>query len=346
MTTSEKIETLDVINKLPDELLISIFKLLPLESLLHSENVCKRWRKLVQDKTLWKNIVLVYSGKPGQSEDCHRNIEILLSHSELVHCLKLQYVYNYSLSKLIAGYCDNLISLELVMCSINKSFGDDITKWPNLKKLNLKNSVYHNMPVEMEISYNKFKYLEYLALSDFGLSSTNCNDLLQCKYLSHILIEKIKNLNLDFVRELICSKQNILETLHIYGGAAVDDHCLQLLSQCRQLKDLAITRCENLKDEGLVALANLQQIKHLQIWNNKNFTEKNLLRTLSSPNIIKLETLSLSKIENISPVIVDVISEYYKNLKFLAVYQCRNIVNTDYEKQLKSKFRNIDVVLY
>ncbi|KAM3966916.1 S-phase kinase-associated protein 2 [Aphomia sociella] len=345
MTVSEEMD-FDEINNLPDELLISIFKLLPLESLLTCEDVCRRWRKLVQDTALWKLIVIVYSGKPGQSEVSERNLEIIISHSELLHCLKLQYVYDYSFISSILENCDNLISLELVMCRIGKEFENDVTKWTNLKKLNLKNSLLLNNNMDLEIPYKQFKYLKYLALSDFGLTSNNCYDLLNCTYLTHILIEKIKDLNVVYIRDLICSKQKILETLHIYGGDAIDDHCLHLLSQCHMLKDLAIIRCENLRDEGLVTLADLQQIQHLQIWNNKHFTETHLLRTLSSPNLIKLESLSLSRIENISPVIVDVISEYYKNLKFLAVYQCPNIVNTDYEKQLKSKFRNIDVVLY
>ncbi|XP_059053593.1 F-box/LRR-repeat protein 2-like [Achroia grisella] len=345
MTITEEMDSYDEINELPDELIISIFKLLPLESLLDCEKVCQRWRKLVRDTTLWKFIVMVYSGKPGQSKISNRNLEIIKTHSELIHCLKMQYVYNYSFIKSILENCDNLTSLELVMCRIGKEFECDITKWPNLKKLNLKNSLLLNN-MNLEIPYDQFKYLKYLALSDFGLTATNCYALLHCNYLSNILIEKIKDLNLSYVKELICSKQNILETLHIYGGDAIDDHCLHLLSQCHQLKDLAVIRCENLKDEGLVALADLQQIQHLQIWNNRNFTELNLLRTLSSSNLVKLQSLSLSRIENVSPVIVDLISEHYKNLKFLAVYQCPSIVNTDYEKQLKSKFRNIDVVLY
>lgn len=336
----------DLINLLPDELIIYIFRSLPLEAILECENVCNRWRKLARDATLWRRILIIYSGKPGQSDVSSRNLEIIQSHGEYICCLKLQYIYSYPEIKSILEKCDNLTSLELVMCRIGKDFEDDVKRWPQLKKLNLKNSLLLQSNEDLSIDYDQFKDINYLSLSEFGLTTNNCDTLLRCAHLSHIFIEKIRNLNLECVRELILSKLKILETFHIYGGDAINDECVLLLSQCRHLKDLAIIRCENLTDEGLVALINCQNLQHLQIWNNAYFSEMNLLKTLGSPTLIKLQSLSLSRIRNIAPVIVDVISEYYKNLKFLAVYQCPRIINTDYEKQLKSKFRNIDVVLY
>lgn len=339
-------ETPYEIDILPDELMINIFQFLPLESLLECEKVCDRWKKLARDPALWRQIVFVYSGKPGQSEVSEKSLEIIESHSECIYCLKVQYVYSYSVIKSIIQQCHNLTSLELIMCRITKEFEDDVTRWPNLRRINLKNSLVLMNNVDVMVPYDQFKYLNYLALSDFGLPAATRDSLLRCKNLSHIYIEKVKNLDIEYVQNLIKSKKEILTALHIYGGAAVNDECLLMLSQCHLLKDLAIIRCENLTDAGLIKLTNLKYIEHLQIWNNLNFTEANLHRTLASPNLVKLQSLSLSRIGNISPVIVDVISEYYKNLKFLAVYQCPRIINTDYEKQLKSKFRNIDVVLY
>lgn len=336
----------DLINNLPEELLLYIFRLLPLETILECENVCRLWRKLSRDVTLWRRIVLVYSGKPGQSDVSSKNLEIIQSHADYICCLKLQYIYNYPELKTILDKCNRLISLELVMCRIGKGFEEDVKRWPHLKKLNLKNSLLLQANDTISLEFDQFKDLNYLSLSDFGLTVNNCDTLINCAHLSHILIEKIKNLNLECIRDLILSKMKILKTFHIYGADAVDDECIQLLSQCRQLKDLAIIRCESLTDAGLIALVNCQNLQHLQIWNNVHFSELNLLKTLGSPTMVKLQSLSLSRIRNIAPVIVDVISEYYKNLKFLAVYQCPRIINTDYEKQLKSKFRNIDVVLY
>ncbi|XP_045767192.1 F-box/LRR-repeat protein 2-like [Maniola jurtina] len=334
------------INGLPDELLLYIFKCLPLETLLACENVCKRWTKLAQDSTVWKRIVLIYSGKPGQSEISEKNLDIITSHSEYIYCLKIQYVYNYSVIKSVIDQCKNLISLELVMCRVGKEFEDDILKWPKLRKISLKNSILLLNNLDLLIQFDKFKELNYLALSDFGLNSNNCFTLLQCNHLSHIFIEKIRDLDVDFIKILILSRQSILEILHIYGGSSVNDSILQLLSQCPQLKDLAIIRCESLSDGGLLSLTSLKRIEHLQIWNNNNFSELAFLKTLSSSALLPLESLSLSRIQNVTPAIVDLISEHYKNLKFLALYQCPNIINTDYERQLKSKFRNIDVVLF
>ncbi|XP_026731998.1 F-box/LRR-repeat protein 7-like [Trichoplusia ni] len=334
------------IDLLPDELVIHIFKFLSLKSLLKCEKVCNRWKKLARDSALWRPIVFVYSGKPGLSEESKKSLKIIETHSECVYCLKIQYVYSYSVIKSIIQQCHNLTSLELIMCRITKEFEDDVTRWPNLRKMNLKNSLVLMNNVDVMVPYDQFKYLNYLALSDFGLPAVTRDSLLRCNNLSHIFIEKVKDLDLEYVQNLINSKKEILTALHIYGGDAVNDECLLMLSQCHLLKDLAIIRCENFTDAGLIKLTNLRHLEHLQIWNNVNFTEANLHRTLASPNLVKLKSLSLSRIGNVSPVIVDVISEYYKNLKFLALYQCPRFINIDYEKQLKSKLRNIDVVLY
>ncbi|XP_075976019.1 uncharacterized protein LOC142976500 [Anticarsia gemmatalis] len=346
MTANEDDDKTNQIGILPDELMINIFKLLPLETLLECENVCTRWKKLARDAAVWRKIVFIYSGKPGQSEVSEKNLEIIATHHDCIRCLKIQYVYSYPVIKSIIQQCHNLISLELVMCRISKEFEEDITRWPNLKKINLKNSLVLMSNEDITIAYDNFKYLKYLGLSDFGLPALTRDTLFKCNFLSHIFIEKVKNLDLEFVHNLIRSKMEILQALHIYGGEAVSDETLYLMSQCKLLKDLAVIRCEGLTDAGIIHLANLNIIEHLQIWNNSNFTEVNLRLTLGSPSLKKLKSLSLSRIANISPVIVDIISEYYKNLKFLAVYQCPRIINTDYEKQLKSKFRNIDVVLY
>lgn len=334
------------INELPDELIISIFQFLPIDTLIECENVCSRWKKLARDPGVWRRIVLVYSGKPGQSEVTEKTRTIIETHHNCIRCLKLQYINSYPVVMSILQQCRNLISLELVMCRINKEFEQDITKWPNLKRMNLKNSLMLTNSVDLAVSYDSFKYLKYLALADFGLPTITRETLFNCNHLSYIYIEKIKDLNLEYVHNLIKSKMKILKALHIYGGDAVSDETLSLMSECTLLKDLAIIRCENLTDAGLVFLTKLKGLELLQIWNNTNFTETNLRVTLSSPSLIKLKSLSFSRIANISPVIVDVISEYYKNLKFLAVYQCPKIINTDYEKQLHSKFRNISIVLY
>lgn len=343
---SDENQVADKVNILPDELLIHIFKYLPLDTILSCENVCRRWRKLALDPAIWRRIVLVYSGKPGQTEVSEKNLSIISSHKDYIYCIKVQYVYCYSTIKSVIEQCKNLISIELVMCRISKEFEDDIVQWPKLKKINLKNSILLVNNVDLLIQFNLYKELKYLALSDFGLTTTNCDTLLCCNHLSHIFIEKIKHLEISFMKELIISQMNILETLHIYGGDSIDDNTFKLMSKCPLLKDLAIIRCENLTDKGLISLTCLKSLDHIQIWNNTHFTEIALLKTLGCPSMISLKSLSLSRIQNITPGIVDIISEYYKNLKFLALYQCQRIINTDYEKQLKSKFRNIEVVLY
>lgn len=246
MTGVDTGEESDGTGILPDEIILYLFKFLPLDSLLECENVCRRWKKLARDATLWRSIVIVYSGKPGQTEVSEKNLEILTTHSELISCLKLQYVYNYTFIKSIIEKCNNLTSLELVMCRVSTDFSQDILRWPKLRKINLKNSLQlltkEDTP-DIVINFEYFKDLQYVALADFGLTSANLRSLISCKHLNHIFIEKIRDLNMDDVKAIVLAKQKNLVSFHVYGGTAIDDKCLHLLAQCQALKDLAIIRC-------------------------------------------------------------------------------------------------------
>ncbi|XP_004930600.1 S-phase kinase-associated protein 2 isoform X1 [Bombyx mori] len=334
------------IEMLPDEVLIAIFKYLPLDCLLVCENVSQRWKRLARDTAVWRCIYLTYSAKHDKVKESQKTLQVIGTHSECIHNLKLQYMHTYSSIRMLLEKCDNIFSLDLCMCRIEKEFERDVEKWSNLKKLSLKNCVFYPSDGDLIIQYDKFKGLNTLELPEFGLSRANCNTLLDLKNLCHIEIEKINNLGTEYIMQLILSKQNILVTFHIYGGDDVNDECLILLSKCPLLQGLSIIHCENLKDEGILALGNLKVIEQLQISNNERFSEASLLKTFGSPSMVKLNRLSLAKIKNVTPAVVDCISEYYKNLKCLALYQCPRIVNSDYEKQLRAKFRKIGVVLY
>lgn len=323
--------------------MIEIFQLLPIEELVKCEDVCRRWRKVATDPTLWRRMPIVCSGQLGEVSD--KKMALITSHRACIRCIKLQYILNYPMIKSITDQCSNLICVEFIMCRIEKGFEEDIKKWTDLKKLNLKNSLLKS-DTDLVIQYDQFKKLNYLGLSDFGLSTANCESLLNCANLNYINIEKIRGLTIEFMKVLIRTKQYTLASLHMYGGTAVDDETLYLLANCPKLEELAVLRCESLSDTGLVAIATFPSLQRLQLWNNNTFSEAMLLQTLQSPVLIRLKSLSLSKVKNVSSRIVDVISDCYKNLRFLALYQCPLIIRTDYEKQLKTKFRNIDVVLY
>lgn len=257
----------------------------------------------------------------------------------------MQYILKYPFLSSLTGLCKNLVTLEMIMCRVQVELEEDLKKWPNLKKLNLKNSMLKSeRPLLLPLDH--FKHLTFLGLSDFGLTTENCDSLLQCNYLNHILIDKIRGLSLEYIKTLINTKQQTLITFHIYGGDSVDDECLLMMAQCPMLRDLSITRCENLTDRALDGVSKIEPITHLQLWNNNVFSEAKLKKTLAQVNLRKLRRLSLSRVQNVTGAIVDVISEYYTSLKFLALYQCPRIINTDYEKQLKAKFRNIQIVLY
>lgn len=240
--------------------------------------------------------------------------------------------------------CSNLQSLEIIMCRIQVEIEEDLKQWPYLKKLNLKNSMLKsNRPLLLPLDY--FRHLNFLGLSDFGLTPENCDSLLLCTHLNHILIEKIQCLDLEYIKTLIRTKQQTIETLHIYGGESVDDDCMFMLAQCPSLKDLSILRSDRLTDRGLDGIALFEPITHLQIWNNQVFTEEKIYETLQQVNLRKLRRLSLSRIANVTGSIVDIVCEYYTSLTFMALYQCPKVVHSNYDKQLKAKFKNIVTVM-
>lgn len=231
------------------------------------------------------------------------------------------------------------------MCRIQVEVEEDLKQWPHLQRLNLKNSLLKSQRVLL-LPLDHLKELTFLGLSDFGLTTDNCNSLLQCPNLNHIVINKIMGLEMDYIKTLIKTKQETLKTLHIYGGDSIDDDCIFLLTKCSVLQDLSIIRCENLTDRALDDIAKLERITHLQIWNNYVFSEEKIERTLQHENLRDLKKLSLSRITNVTGGVVDILYKCYTSLKFVALYQCPRLVKKDYEALLRSKFKNIEIVLY
>lgn len=328
---------------MPDEILLHIFQFLDLDAVLACERVSRRWRKVALDAGVWRRTVVVCSAQHGQV--CPATLKIIRSHRMVLRHLKMQYILKYSSVSSLSGICKNLSALEMVMCRIQVELEEDLKRWPKLKKLNLKNSLLKSTrPILLPLGY--FKELTFLCLSDFGLTTENCDALLQCSQLNHILIDQIKGLEISNIRKLISTKQQTIITIHLYGGESIDDDCVLMLAQCPKLKDLNILHCEALTDRALDGIANLKCILRLQIWHNTSFSEAKLMKTFETERLRQLRRLSLSRVRNVTGNVVDIISEYYTNLMFLALYLCPRINKSHCENQLKAKFRNIEIVLY
>lgn len=322
------------INILPKELIVHILNFLPIEDILRCESVCNLWKTLSQNYTIWKKFVIVYTHDPYHSRVNDRNLQLMKTHTQLIYCIKLQYIYDYSYLISLLKNFKNIISLEFISCQVNKDFAKRIKVWPTLRTLSFKNSP---MEEECMFDFNKMPYLKYLALEYCGLSTVNFDSLLSCN-LSHIFIDQILDLTKENILNLITARQEHIRSFRIYGGDSVDDNCLQLLGKCKLLSNLGIVKCGNLTDKGLTSLASLRSLRHLMLWHNNKFSERALLTTFSNPNLHKIVTLGLVKIDRMSPVIVDMISEKYKSLSSIVLSAGSGFV-TDYEGQMAYKFR-------
>lgn len=331
------------ISSLPDELLVQIFQFLELDDVLACERVCRRWKALAADDAIWRRIKIVCIAQRAQV--CPKTVRIIKSHCNVIRHLRMQYVLKYPFISSLISRCKNLLSLEMIMCRIQVEIEEDLKQWPQLEKLNLKNSLLKSTRALL-LPLDHFTELTFLGLSDFGMTPENCDSLLHCQYLNHIVIDKIICLELHYIKTLINTKQQTLETLHMYGGEAIDDDCLFLLAKCPKLTDLCIIACESLTDRALEGITELKPITHLQIWNNAVFSDAMIRKTLEHENLRKLQRLSLSQISNVTGSVVDIITEYYTDLRFLALYQCPKIEKNSYENQLKAKFKDINLILY
>ena len=142
------------INRFPDEILLRTFDHFDTKTLARSSQVCKRWKLVSQDQSLWENLYKEEYGKDLQSEKlnyknlCRRKYELL---DKIKHDKHKKYETSITLGSGLLGLNGRLLILGKIVffTKLGKIF------YSKVKKSNYKNSILMFIPKfkKIKISY-------------------------------------------------------------------------------------------------------------------------------------------------------------------------------------------------
>ncbi|XP_032528147.2 S-phase kinase-associated protein 2 isoform X1 [Danaus plexippus] len=242
---------------LSDEVVLSVMRWLPKRTLAHCMLVCKRWRRIASDETLWTRLDLgnktLAAGALGKVVN-RTPIVLRLAGSEIGEWhpepapvqTRIQY-------------------LDLSMCTIDyRTLESLLSRCSGLKKLSLENVKLSEYSQEL---IGKCSGLETLNLAMAqGITATGLTNILEgCPGLSSLNISWC-NLSEAALEVLVTRLPQKLSRLNISGARSMTDENVQALScRCPRLLELDVSDCSRLSACSLSALLPLTRLEHLAL---------------------------------------------------------------------------------
>ncbi|VVC27076.1 Hypothetical protein CINCED_3A000908 [Cinara cedri] len=250
---------------LPEELMLYIFKMLDKPTLIKCAFVCKEWKRITYDESLWHSLNIPCRRMSLMTLDniLRRNVRFLsISHSNIYvdngHLFetllpKLQYldvsaVYiNVQILNSLLNQCSNLVKLSLENCRLNQACCQNIERNTKLKVLNLSST--RGLDICGLKSIISLKNLEELNVSWAQMSDDDVH------FLISNMIPTIKCLNISGFLKQIADYDLISLTrrcpqlieLDISDNLAITSDSLDCILQNQpNLKVLSMSRCYNI----------------------------------------------------------------------------------------------------
>ena len=244
-----KEETL--LNHLPDEIQLKIFKFLGIEDIINCAQVSRRTRKICNDESIWEKINLCNKVVPSQFIDhiLQKGCKYInLESSEISGPLKLSR-NDYNVKYLNLGHCNAGPGvLEKLISSCQ-----------SIQKLSLCNLC------NLELNSNAMKSLSHHGLQTLELSACRALNLelitkiLSCKTLNEVSfrynylpIDESNNL----VQYIVENLSSGIEKVSLGGTSCLTDkHIKTLVQRCKKIKELEICGCRNITEDSLTSIA-------------------------------------------------------------------------------------------
>ncbi|NXJ99145.1 SKP2 protein, partial [Corythaixoides concolor] len=266
---------------LPDELLLAIFAYLPLNDLLKVSQVCKRWRCLSFDESLWHTLDLtgrnLLPGVIGQllpagvtvfrcPRSCIGNPlfktsnPLRVQHMDLSNC-------TVSVADLqsILCLCERLQNLSLEGLVLSDDIIKSIAKNPGLMRLNLCGCSGFSAEA-LELMLSSCSVLEELNLSWCNFTATHVKAA-----VNHVT-SKVTHLNLSGYRQnlQIADVKALVGRcpflIHLDLSVMLKPECFPYFHQLVFLQHLCLSRCYQISPAALVELGEIPTLKTLQVF--------------------------------------------------------------------------------
>ncbi|XP_050537062.1 S-phase kinase-associated protein 2 isoform X2 [Daktulosphaira vitifoliae] len=251
-------------DKLPEEVILYLFKILDKLTLTKCAYVCQKWRRIAYDESLWQCLNIPHRRMSIMALDniLKRNVKYLsISHSNLY--VNIRNVFEEPLPKLqyldlsavfipvdilnsLLSQCHNLIKLSLENCRVDVLCCEKIGRNSNLKVLNLASS--SGLDGDGIKHLLKLKNLEELNVSWAHIKVNNL------RFLLTNMIQGITHLNISgFLKQLadndlitLVNRCSRLVELDISDSLAITPDSVDfILNNLPNLKILSMSRCFN-----------------------------------------------------------------------------------------------------
>lgn len=279
------------VNELPDEVLLYVFSFLSVEEVCRSvAPVCRTWRDLAADPSLWTSFAFQYSVTDEQVQ------ELVSKAPRLVH-LELQSHQNgEELLTHVASTCPRLEHLTVKFCQnvTEEAMAAMVQGCPDLRHLNLEGSQMTSGQCYIRIS-------GFTNLIHLNLSHSSCLDDLgllaiatHCCQLQYLDIDGIAWIHDSSVVSLTQLRASTLRNL-LLDGENLTDKAFVALGACKQLVCLGISFCENMTDVGLRGLHSLTSLTWLKLRKGTQLRPQALCQLIQNGGLAYLTYLNLGE---------------------------------------------------
>ncbi|ORY08145.1 RNI-like protein [Basidiobolus meristosporus CBS 931.73] len=221
----------DPLERLPSEIRVRIFKLLDIRNLVKSSKVCRNWKKVAFDGSLWETIDLTRYYKRIASEQI---VNLCCAAGGFLKTANFRGCSQLTSQELrvISDYCCNIQMAHFHGCrSISReSISYFIGQCSDLRVLNISG-----------LSCVDDRFLEILGKR--CASSLKQVDISRCRNATSMGL-------LDIIQR--CTQ---LDTLRVDACVGVDDSTLLSISRLTGIKTLSLGSCYAISDEGVIAVA-------------------------------------------------------------------------------------------
>ncbi|XP_064606850.1 F-box/LRR-repeat protein 12-like [Liolophura sinensis] len=305
------------LSALPDNILLEILSYLPVKELCMAGRVCRRWRRVVRDNSLWRHVDLSsYSLNLQQMWKVIRThfSPVLLSFQIKGYCpnsktsgptRRKKQVLSSAMLRELKDRCPSIQTLCLYHCFTKNIDAVDLPS--SLSTLVIKKSIWEPKWLELVLKKNTLPNLTHLDVSDcvrfdhidlqqistsgLNLQVLKMNGCYRIKEkgftcLSHgmptLKILELSDVNLT---PLACHHigRNLNQLKHINlqkNGGLTDDCLAAVISATTELEFLDISHCDRITNKGLQFLIKLKKLKTLVVCGNMNEFES--LKTLKT----------------------------------------------------------------
>lgn len=308
------------LSALPDSLLLQILGLLPPRDRLGGARVCRRWHRLVRDKSLWRHLDLTPYKMTSKAlwhllrNHLRGSLQTLKARGTL-RSIRKQEVFSPALMQALGKQCPSLHhlcltetdlrslsyscippslkTLELRCCEIPSVWFQvaAASQTPQIQNLKIQNvpafSNQHLVNISVQGTLKTVVLSETYRVTDAGIQSASSH-MGDVEYLA------LRQCSIgDLAIHFISRNMKHLRSLDLGGSSSLTDAGLSCLTGLPGLENLSLESCCRLSPEAIVAVCQaLPQLKHLNV--SRMAFEKQVIHKIqeSLPNCVVRSTAS------------------------------------------------------